>query len=113
MFRRLLLALIIGMGATAFAPAHAQFAGLETCGPSGYTNSGAQCAPVAVPSLPQSTQQGQQTQIPTISNGSRVAPPTGSAAPAQPTQPTQTPASPDHNEFQDFVAQSLGRELPL
>ena len=118
MFRRLLLAL---MGAAVLTPVFGQ---QETCGPGGYTASGVPCAPQTM-QLPQQgqqyPQQGQQFQLPTITN--RV--PQSAAQPAMPgragglpagiaPQPGQFPlVQGDRNEFQDFVAQSLGRDLPL
>ena len=70
---------------------------------------------------------GQQSQIPLITNTSRVlqmatepglpsttgVDVTGRGLKPLPTEPVQRPAPVERHEFQDFVAQSLGRELPM
>ncbi len=113
MLQRLILAFI---GVLFGLPVYAQ---LETCGPTGFTNSGARCVPLAG----SDSQQGQPTttghspQLPSISNrdATQSAPAAAQgrngngATSVTPPQPTQ----PDRNEFQDFVARSLGRELPF
>ena len=113
MFRRLVL-VVMGMGF--LMPALAQQDIATFCGPAGFTATGVPCVPMppsfgatGVPQAGQVPQQGGLNQPPTIDR--------------QPQSATQLPGAglmpqfgngiAERHEFQDFIAQSLGRDLPM
>lgn len=103
---------------SAWFPMPAMAAQPDVCGPTGVTAAGVSCVPSQSPGGATGVQstmqapQGQQVQTPAITNrspqsgtpGTKVAPQLGQGSGS---------GSGERNEFQDFVAQSLGRELPL